>query len=183
LIFAGSQAAHVVAYRLVYPSSQVRMQELLATGHGTMQRLLPLALAVACAMALVSLVAAAAQAAHGRPVRGVPAWAFGALPLAAFTVQEVLERSLHTGTFVWQALESPTYLPGLALQLPFALAAWQAARVLLRAAERLGRSLVLPPRAVAGPLADLLFPLLDPLPRRRPLACALAKRGPPSSFA
>ena len=42
---------------------------------------------------------------------------------------------------LWHAFAGPTFLPGLALQLPFALLAYVAARLLLRAAVRLGRLL------------------------------------------
>ena len=58
-----------------------------------------------------------------------------------FAAQEVLELSLRTGTFGWRALLAPTFIPGLALQLPIALAAYVAARLLLRTAERVGRAL------------------------------------------
>jgi hypothetical protein len=56
-------------------------------------------------------------------------------------LQEVLELSLHTGSFGWRALAAPTFVPGLLLQLPFALAAYVAARLLLRAARAVGRAL------------------------------------------
>ena len=138
LMLAGSQAAHVLAYRWVYPSSQVRLHALLSTGHGYMDRL-PLVLGIAAAVALVSLLAAGVDAARGRSVRGLPAWAFALLPLLTFVVQEILERSLHTGTFVWQAVESPTFVPGLLLQLPFAAAAYVVARLLLRTVSAVGR--------------------------------------------
>jgi hypothetical protein len=62
----------------------------------------------------------------------------------------VLELSLHTGTLGWHAAAEPTFLPGLALQLPFALLAFLAARLLLRAAVRLGRLLADAPRPQAA---------------------------------
>jgi len=179
LMLAGSQSAHVLAYRWVFPSSQVRLHELLSTGHGYMDRL-PMVLGVTGAVALISLLVGVADAARGRRLRGLPAWAFALLPLTAFVLQEILERSLDTGTFVWQAVESPTFVPGLALQLPFAAVAYVAARLLLRVAERAGRALgVAPPRAARAALAQLPLPLSELLPRERPLACRLAKRGPP----
>jgi hypothetical protein len=103
LILGGSQVAHVLAYRWVYPSSHVRLQALLSTGHGYMDRL-PLVFGIAAAVAFVSLLVAVADVARGRSLRALPAWAFALLPLLTFVVQEVLERSLHTGTFVWQAV-------------------------------------------------------------------------------
>jgi hypothetical protein len=61
----------------------------------------------------------------------------------------VLELSLHTGHFGWRAVLAPTFLPGLALQLPFACAAYALARVLLRAARRAGIAFAAPLR-IAG---------------------------------
>jgi hypothetical protein len=178
LLVAGSQAAHALAYRLVYPGASVRVRALLLTGHSYLDRL-PLALGVALAIALVALLVAVLDASRGRPSRALPAWAFGALAPLAFALQEILELSLHTGTFAWHAVAAPTFLPGIALQLPFALLAWLAARLLLRAANEAGRALAARPPS-ARPL-----PLLTPapaaatLPRTRVLARSLAKRGPP----
>ncbi len=148
LVVAGSQAAHALAYALVYPQARIRGLHLASTGHGYLSWL-PLALALAGAVALVSLLSAAADAARMRPARHVPALAFAFLPPAAFALQEVLELSLHTGHFGWRAVLAPTFVPGLALQLPFGLAAYLLARLLLRAAERIGVALARPPRAAA----------------------------------
>jgi hypothetical protein len=175
LILAGSQAAHVLAYRWVYPEAHVRVLTLASTGHGYLAQL-PIALGVGGAIALVSLLVVALDAARGRRARPLPAWAFAVLPPLAFVVQEVLELSLHTGTLAWHAVFAPTFLPGLALQLPFALAAYLAARLLLRVAERLGRLFAeLPRPAFAGlrwtPAADGPRALVSPL--------RLVARGPP----
>jgi hypothetical protein len=181
LTLGASQAAHVLAYRWVYPSSHVRLHALLSTGHGYMDRL-PLLLGVAAAIASVSLLAAVVDAARGRSVRELPAWAFALLPLSTFVLQEILERSLHTGTFVWQAVESPTFVPGLVLQLPFAAAAYLVARLLLRTVSALGRiigtrrSPLCPRRAPAGVRLPVLFVRLT---RLAPLAGAAAGRAPP----
>jgi len=139
-MLAGTQAAHAVAYRLVYPQAHTRLLRLLATGH-SYSGWLPLALGIAAACVLVSLALTAADAARGRAARPLPSWAFGLLPPLAFAAQELLELSLHTGTFAWQAVLAPTFLPGLVLQLPVGLLAYLAARMLLRAAERIGRLL------------------------------------------
>jgi hypothetical protein len=138
LVVFGMEAAHALAYRLVYPQLHARV--LLATGHAYLAWL-PLVLGVLGALALAALVAAGADAARGRSPGELPAWAFAVVPPAAFVLQEVLELSLHLGTFGWRAVLAPTFLPGLALQLPLALAAFLAARFLLRTAERLGRAL------------------------------------------
>ena len=52
LVLLGTQAAHALAYDLVYPQAHARI--LLATGHGYLTWL-PLALALAGAVALAAL--------------------------------------------------------------------------------------------------------------------------------
>ena len=139
LALVGSQAAHALAYALVYPEAATRRLTLFATGHSYLNWL-PVVFAGAAAAAAVSLAVAAVDAARGRPARHVPAWAFALVPPAGFVLQELLELSLHTGTFGWRAILAPTFLPGLLLQLPFALAAYVAAHLLLRAAEHVGHA-------------------------------------------
>ena len=180
LVFAGSQAAHALAYRLVYPQATVRVRALLATGH-SYAGWLPIVLASAGAVVLVSLTVAAADAARGRPARALPAWAFAALAPASFTLQELLELSLHTGTVGWHAVLAPTFLPGLMLQLPFALAAYLAARLLLRTAERVGRALARPLRAVSPVAVAFTPPAAAPL-RRAPVS-SRSSRAPPRGLA
>jgi len=140
LMLGGSQLAHAVAYRIAYPQAHVRVLHMLATGHSYFTGA-PIVLAAAGACLLVSLAVAALDAARGRPSRALPAVAFAFLPPLAFALQEVLELSLHTGTFAWHAVLAPTFVPGLLLQLPFALVAYVVARALLRAAARIGRAL------------------------------------------
>ncbi|MGZ4389346.1 MAG: hypothetical protein ACXVZL_08195 [Gaiellaceae bacterium] len=183
LILAGSQAAHALAYRLVYPDLHLRTVTLLSTGHGYLTWL-PVALAVGGAAALASLGATALDAVRGGSPRPLPAAAFALLPPLAFALQELLELSLHTGTFAWHALLAPTFLPGLLLQAPFALASYAAARLLLRAAEQAG--LALRPQAVHARAATTVSfpqPRRASLPRRRVASSRLAKRGPPSLVA
>jgi hypothetical protein len=178
LVLLGTQAAHSLAYELVYPQAHTRM--LLATGHSYLTWL-PLALGIAGAVAIIALVAAAADAARGRPVRELPAWAFALLPPATFVLQEVLELSLHTGTFGVRAVLAPTFLPGLLLQLPIALAAYVAARLLLRTAEHVGRSLAQPrPLRVSAPV--LVPPAVTTL-RARAVVAGCSSRGPPRPLA
>jgi hypothetical protein len=145
LVLAGTQIAHWLAYALVYPQAHAR---LLQTGHGYLGWL-PLVFGVTGALALVGLGATVLDTARGRHTRELPAAAFALLPLTAFALQELLELSLHTGTFGWRAFLAPTFVPGLALQLPFALVAFVLARMLLRAAEQVGLALARP--ALARP--------------------------------
>jgi hypothetical protein len=173
LVLGGTEVAHALAYRLVYPQLHARV--LLATGHAYLAWL-PLVLGVAGALAVAALVAAGIDAAHGRSPRELPAWAFAVLPPAAFVLQEVLELSLHLGTFGWRALLAPTFLPGLALQLPLALVAYLLARLMLRTAEQLGRALA-PLRFVA--LHDMVVGIRVDEPFLRIAATSRTSRGPP----
>jgi hypothetical protein len=177
-VLLGTQAAHALAYELVYPQAHVRI--LLAAGHGYLTYL-PLVLALAGAVALAALCAAAVDAARGRPARKLPAWAFALLPPAMFVAQEVLELSLRTGTFGWQALLAPTFIPGLALQLPIALVAYIAARLLLRAAEHVGSALG-QPRAVRF-FVQLVAPPAASTLRVRDVVAGCSSRGPPGPVA
>jgi hypothetical protein len=177
LMLVGSQAAHALAYRLVYPQAHARTLALLATGHSYLAWF-PVVIGVAGASLAASLLLVTVDGARGREARGLPPLGFALLPALAFALQEFLELSLHMGTFGWRAVLAPTFLPGLALQLPFAAVAYVVARLLLRAACAAGRALAPPPsvavvaRIVSSPAA-LFFP------RPRVAAVALAKRGPP----
>ena len=174
VVLLGTQAAHALAYDLVYPQAHERI--LLATGHGYLAWL-PLALGLAGAVALAALCVAAVDAARGRPPRALPAWGFAVLPVATFVTQELLELSLHTGSFNAHALLAPTFLPGLLLQLPLALAAYVAARLLLKTAERVGRALA-EPRTLPTHVQLLTAPATAPL-QARAFAGGCSSRGPP----
>jgi hypothetical protein len=137
---AGSLSAHQLSYWLVVPSAYERSRLLAETGHAYWQHV-PLLAAVLAAALGVGLVLRMAGS-WRRPYSPRPcAWPFLLLPLLAFALQEHLERILEAGSFPWDAGLEPTFLVGLALQLPFALAAYLCARALLRIAEQLGRAL------------------------------------------
>jgi hypothetical protein len=163
-MLAGTEAAHALAYRIVFPQSHVRVVALAVSGHGYLAWL-PLVLALTGAAALVGLGAATLDAARGRTVGAVPAVAYALLPPLAFALQELLELSLHTGTFAWHVFAAPTFLPGLALQLPFAVLAYVAARLLLRGAVRLGELLAHAPRGRAGAVFAVGCDLVETRPR------------------
>ncbi|MES1248807.1 MAG: hypothetical protein ABUS54_14160 [Actinomycetota bacterium] len=173
-MLAGSQAAHALAYRIAFPDARVRVHVLALTGHGYLAQL-PLALAIAGALGLVGLAGAAWDAARGRRVRELSPAAFALLPPLAFALQEILELSLHTGHLGWRAVAAPTFLPGLALQLPFAVLAYVAARLLLRSAVRLGRALMRPVRVSPARVFSLLSSVVAP--QAQPRCCGA--RGPP----
>jgi hypothetical protein len=186
LMVVGSQVAHVFAYRWVYPNAHVRLSELVATGHEYMgspsyaPTLLGFVFAaefVAAGFVLVGTVRRSRQ-------RAVPAWAFALLPMLGFTLQEFLERWMAGSPFPWWMVLQPTYRVGLLLQLPFALIAYLLARLLLRAADRVGRILR---GAVARPSLvslSLRWGVLEICrPRRGALAGGHSGRGPPRAAA
>jgi hypothetical protein len=142
-MLVGVEAAHALAYRVVFPQTSLRAAVLAATGHAY-AAWLPLVLALVGAIAIVGLAAAVCDVVRGGTVRELGAGAFAALPPLAFALQELLELSLHTGHIAWHAFAAPTFLPGLALQLPFALLAFVVTRFLLRAAVKVGRLLARP---------------------------------------
>ena len=177
VMLAGTEAAHALAYRLVFPQASLRVGVLAATGHGY-TAWLPLVVALAGAVALVGVVAAALDVARGRRVHALGPRAFALLPPLAFALQELLELSLHSGAVAWHVYAAPTFLPGLALQLPFALLAFVAARLLLRAALHVGRLLARPRlaaapprvRSLGGSVSTRLHPDRTASPRAPPLA-------------
>jgi hypothetical protein len=92
---------------------------------------------------LATLVAAAILA--GLAGRATGAWStshpvaarlpFALLAPALYVVQEHVETVLHTGAAPLGTLIEPTFLPGLLLQIPFALAGYAVARALVRIAD------------------------------------------------
>jgi hypothetical protein len=177
ILLAGSQLAHALAYRLVYPSLPLRVHVLAASGHGYLQEL-PLAFGVAGAIVLATLCWTAVDAARGSRPRPIPPVAFALLPPLAFGIQELAERWLTVGGVPWWVVEQPTFRIGLVLQLPFGLLAYAAARVLLRGAHELGRRTaaqgpprlrrVLPPHAAPAPLGPIPALPLSPWSTRGP---------------
>jgi hypothetical protein len=139
-MLAGTEVAHALAYRIVYPVASVRWHVLAASGHGYLGYG-PLVLGLAAATVLAAFASTVADVVQGRPTRPLPAWTFGALPPVGFTVQEFTERLFATHTLPWWMVEQPTFRIGLLLQVPFALLAYIAARLLLRVAERAGEAL------------------------------------------
>jgi hypothetical protein len=140
LMVAGSQVAHVFAYRLVYPQTELRLRELLVTGHGYMGHI-SLLFGLCAALEVTAFLSAVAGSLRRRSAAPLPAWPFALLPLLAFTLQEFVERWLAGASFPWWMVLQPTFRVGVLLQLPFGLIAYVLARLLLRAADRVGRAL------------------------------------------
>ena len=182
LMVGGTEAAHWLAYRLVYPVGWERSQVLAESGHGYFS-LLPLLGGVAGALVVSGVFLhgrAVSRGGAGR-VREVRLAQFAALPPLAFALQEHLERLIHDGTIVGVALE-PTFMLGLLLQLPFAVVAYLLARFVLGVAGRVAR--VLTGRTASRPrslpwAARPRFSLDLASARVPALAGGHAERGPP----
>lgn len=176
----GGLSAHLLAYSLVgsspHPTGHVHAE---TPSHGYVSHW-RLCLAVCFALIAIGLVGYAVQAARGGQHPRVPVWLFGLLPPAGFVVQEHIERLLGSGTISPTTVLEPTFVVGLLLQIPFALAAFLVARALLTFAVAVARALASeqPPALVAA------LPGLTPtweidLPRVTPLALGHGQRGPP----
>jgi hypothetical protein len=179
LMAGGSLAAHVVGYRLAVPDGAERARLLARTGHAYLDSG-PLLVGVLTAFAVIGFLLQLVDSTRGKPSRRLCSAAFFLLPPLAFAVQEHVERIVHTGHFPLGAALEPTFLLGLALQLPFGLLALALYRALTRAATVLGRAL----RAESAPYVRRISLSLRPPagaapPSRRPIAYSLAERGPP----
>jgi hypothetical protein len=170
-------AAHQAAYELAYGGRHAREEALAASGHGYLEHA-PLVVALCLtAVAAGFLLRVAGQ----RSRRSAPRWAFGALPLFGFAVQEHLERWLHGGGLPWGTALEPVFLIGLALQLPFAVVAALLVGALLAAADEVSSALAEPPRARLHPTPLLLPADARDLAALPVLGTRRAGRAPPSA--
>jgi ABC-type dipeptide/oligopeptide/nickel transport system permease component len=154
LALGGVLAGHDLAYRLT----------------GTEARELHAYLAHAPQLLLVLALPAALLAVSGTRGGTVRPAGFAFLGTVAYVAMEHLEQLAHGG-MPW-LLESPVFWLGLALQLPFALAAWWVARGLLR----LEGTPAHPPRLPTAWLT-LVLPAAPLAPV--PIPAQLRLRGPP----
>jgi hypothetical protein len=182
LMVAGSVSAHELGYWLVMPDTDARAAFLAGTGHGYFEHL-PLVLGVLGSMVAVGLSVRALGVVRGHRPAAASSWWLFALPLLGFTVQEHLERLLQNGAFPVDAVLQPTFVVGLLLQLPFALAALMVARTLVETAERLAVRLARPRRSLPRRVALAFPPAVDVVVRPIPaLALGYAERGPPPAL-
>ena len=176
LAAGGSLIAHALAYRFAYGASSTRA--LAETGHGYLAHA-PMVLGLLGSFAVVSLtvLAVSGEAAAAR----VRAWPFALLAPLAFLAQEHGERWLETGSLPWDTVADPAVRWGIALQAPFALAAWLIARLTVRSAAAIACRIA-PKTARQGRLRVAFRPTPhSPAPARRltPLAANRGGRAPP----
>ena len=178
LAAAGGLAAHALAYRVAEPHDERREHLLEETGHGYLD---PVLLGSLCAALVLVGFAGRILASTGRAGRP-PLCLFALAPPLGFALQEHVERALHHDALLLAVLE-PTFLAGLLLQLPFALAALLAARALFAAADAVARHLGSPPRPRLAPDASLALPGTFWIPSSPTLIGARGQRAPPLALA
>jgi hypothetical protein len=184
LVVASWLGAHSLAYWLVSPGGTGHMALHAVSGHGYLGYAPALAV-WGLALVLAGLVLSVGDGLRGRRPSPPRMRVFMLLPPVGFAVQEHLERLIGTGGIPHDLVLDPTFLVGLALQLPFAVAALLVAHALTALGFGIGRA-----------LARLLsfrrqLPRLPPLPVRVPASVALVSpsvlalghgpRAPPAS--
>jgi hypothetical protein len=181
LTAGGLFLAHELSYRAVEPHTHDRAALLEATGHGYFEHV-PLAAAFGASLLLVGITLTVASAVRRAAAVRLRIWPFAALPPLAFAVQEHSERMVHTGDLSFATALEPTFVLGLLLQAPFALAAFLLARALLAVAVRIAARLA---SAAPAPTFTILVPRVrrPDLARRSVLARGWAGRAPPSLLA
>jgi hypothetical protein len=161
LAVASWLGAHCLAYWLVSPGGEHRMGLHAEHGHAYLGYAPAIGL-LGLAFVLAGVVLCVGEGLRGRRPSRPPLRLFALLPPVGFAVQEHLERLIGSGAVPYDLLVEPTFLVGLALQLPFALAALLLASALHSLALGLGAALA---RGVAFPRpVRCAPPLLLPLP-------------------
>jgi hypothetical protein len=140
LAVASWLGAHCIAYWLVAPGAEEHMGLHADHGHAWLGYTPSLAI-WALALVVAGLVLCVGDGLRGRRPSGPPVRLFALLPPGGFVVQEHLERLIGTGSVPTDLIGEPTFLVGLALQLPFALAALLLTRALYTIAFGLGRTI------------------------------------------
>jgi apolipoprotein N-acyltransferase len=136
----------------------------------------------AAALGVAALLLAVWACTAAAPARmRLPRWVFACLPPLVFFVQEHVEHLISHGA-PWTLAADPTFVAGLCLQLPFALAAYLVARLLVAAAAAIARRRTAAP-PVAAPPVVCFAPAPAPFARLRLAGTRRLTRGPPRLLA
>jgi hypothetical protein len=175
--------AHCMAYWLLPPAGGHHHMGLhAASGHAYLGYT-PAIVIWALTLVVAGLLLCVGEGLRGRRPSRPPTRLFVILPPVGFVFQEHLERLIGTGAIPHDLMLEPTFLVGLALQLPFALAALLLAHALHALGFGLGRVLARrlalrrPRRAVAPSLVRL--PAQATLVAPSVLAVGHGPRAPP----
>ena len=140
LAVASWLGAHCIAYWLVAPGGEHHMGLHAERGHAYLGYT-PALLVWGVALLVAGLVLCVGYSLRGYRPSPPPLRLFVLVPPIGFTVQEHLERLIGTGGVPPDIVLEPTFLVGLALQLPLALAALLLAHALSGGGFTLGRML------------------------------------------
>jgi hypothetical protein len=150
--------AHCLAYRLVAPGAEQHMGLHAESGHAYLGYTPALAI-WGLTLVFVGLLLCVGAGLRGRRPSRPPVRLFALLPPVGFAVQEHLERLLGTGAIPYDLVVEPTFVLGLALQLPFAIAALVIAYALTALGFGVGRVLARE-LTVGRPIRRARLPLL-----------------------
>jgi hypothetical protein len=138
LVVAPWLGAHCLAYLLVPPGGS-ELGHMEATEHAYLVYRAPILVACGITLLLAGVLLRAGEGLRARPRLEPPLRVFLLLPPLGFIVQEHLEALIASGAIHFDVVLDPTFLTGLALQLPFALAALLLTRALYAVGYGLGR--------------------------------------------
>lgn len=178
-IAAGSIAGHAIGSRLVIAHAPELVGE---AGQQSGLHLPPPPIAIGFVGALLfgGALLLIRSAKRGRGSRSTPPWLFLAMPVAAWLVQEGLERLGHAEAMSLHAMLDPSLFLGMALQIPFGIAAFFLAYLLLGALVRACAALSGDVPRVGRPSVVVALPIGMPGARRtRVVALRRAQRAPP----
>jgi hypothetical protein len=176
--------AHCLAYWLVSPAGERHMGMHAADGHAYLGYTPAVAL-WGLALLLTGLVVCVWAGLRGERRTPPPVRLFVLLPPVGFALQEHLERLIGTGGVPLDLVLEPTFVTGLALQLPFAVAALLLAHALSAIGFGVGRALsnrlVLRRRMPSAPAPRLRLAPLAAAATSAVLAPGHGPRAPPAS--
>jgi hypothetical protein len=189
LVVAGSAGAHLTGSLISAARTHPELgmaaehpEQLEAHHHagGLLTHLPPVA-GLALAFVLVGLVAfVRSRRRLGRRDAGIGT--FFLLPILGFALQEAIERVVHVESFPFHAVNEPRVLVGLLLQVPFGVAAYLLARLVVSTIRRVVRTLTAGIRLArtAGETSQTAAREVAWRPRIAILATGHSGRGPPA---
>src|SRR4051794_4585203 len=133
-VIGGSLTAHFVTYAVANPDAHDRARVLAETGHAYLQRPWLILLVLLTVFGVSGLLCVQDEL-HGRAGGRISAMPFLVGAPVGYAALEHLERLFATGTWPADLVIQPSFLFGLALQVPFAALAVWIARLALRSAS------------------------------------------------